>query len=123
MTFPPKVWTGALRRLEAKLPEFTYEAWIAPLAIGPSAGERLVVLCPSTFHRDRVRNSFESVISDAFADELGRSVAVDFDVRKDLTPIARETKPTSVAKAARAVGSNPQPDAQPVPAHRGTEQG
>ena len=122
MTFPPKVWTGVLRRLKAKLPEFTHEAWIVPLAIGPSTPERLVVLCPSTFHRDRVRNSFHSLISEAFADELGHSIAVEFDVREipDATgtphapdasePVSvdrRPMTPTKIRTLATRTGSTP----------------
>jgi len=57
MTFSPKVWGDVLRRLQNELPEFAYDAWIAPLAV-KSVQDRVLLGCPSSFHRDRVRNHY-----------------------------------------------------------------
>lgn len=85
MTFPPEVWSGVLRRLSQKLPAFTFEAWIAPLTLHDDGLDRVIVLCPTPFHRDRVRNSLREPITDAIRDELGRRSTIDFDVQ-DLPP-------------------------------------
>ncbi len=80
MTFPPEVWSGVLRRLHETLPAFTYEAWVAPLLIGEACSDRVVVLCPTPFHRDRVRHTLREPIADAFSDEIGTRPPLDFDV-------------------------------------------
>jgi len=61
MTFPPKVWGDVLRRLQEEIPEFAFRAWIAPLAI-KRADDRLLLGCPSSFHRDRVRAQYLEAI-------------------------------------------------------------
>jgi chromosomal replication initiator protein len=65
MTFSPKVWGDALRRLQDEIPEFAFDAWIAPLAVKLADGH-VVLGCPSSFHRDRVRNHYASVILDSW---------------------------------------------------------
>jgi len=54
MTFSPKVWGDALRRLQNEIPEFAFDAWITPLSV-KIAADRLVLGCPTSFHRERVR--------------------------------------------------------------------
>ena len=54
MTFSPKVWGDALRRLQNEIPEFAFDAWITPLTVKISA-DRLILGCPTSFHRERVR--------------------------------------------------------------------
>jgi chromosomal replication initiator protein len=54
MTPSPKVWYDALCRLQNEIPDFAIDAWIAPLAV-KIHGECLVLGCPTSFHRDRVR--------------------------------------------------------------------
>lgn len=61
MTSSPKVWGDALRLLQEEIPDFAFEAWIAPLAVKLSA-TRVVLGCPSSFHRERVRNHFSAAI-------------------------------------------------------------
>ena len=61
MTFSPKVWGDVLRRLQDEIPDFAFDAWIAPLAV-KIADEHLVLGCPSSFHQDRVRNHYADVI-------------------------------------------------------------
>ncbi len=80
MTFPPEVWSGVLRRLRKELPAFSFDAWIAPLVVGEAHEERVVLLCPTSFHRDRVRNTLGRSIAAAFTEALGRSPALEFDV-------------------------------------------
>ena len=61
MTFSPKVWGDALRRLQDEIPDFVFDAWITPLE-AKIVDDRLVLGCPTSFHRDRVRlNHIESI--------------------------------------------------------------
>ena len=57
MTSPPKLWDGVLRRLGAETPPVALEAWIHPLSVREEA-DRLVLLAPTAFHRERVRARF-----------------------------------------------------------------
>lgn len=61
MTFSPKVWGDALCRLQDEIPDFAFDAWIAPLAVKVTDG-RVSLGCPSSFHRDRVRNHYAATI-------------------------------------------------------------
>ncbi|MEZ4279917.1 MAG: DnaA/Hda family protein [Myxococcota bacterium] len=61
MTSVPKVWRDALRLLQDEIPEFAFEAWIAPIAVKLSEG-RLLLGCPNAFHRERVRTHFSDGI-------------------------------------------------------------
>lgn len=61
MTSAPKVWGDALRLLQDEIPDFAFEAWIAPIAVKLS-DERVVLGCPTTFHRERIRSHFSALI-------------------------------------------------------------
>jgi chromosomal replication initiator protein len=61
MTSAPKVWGDALRLLQDEIPDFAFEAWIAPIAVKLS-DERVVLGCPTTFHRERIRTHFSALI-------------------------------------------------------------
>src|SRR5512134_817912 len=51
---PQQLWDGVLRRLGAEISSHTLEAWVRPLEPRVE-GERLRLVCPSAFHRERVR--------------------------------------------------------------------
>jgi len=54
MTSTARVWGEALLRLREEIPDFAYDAWIAP--VDAKLGEDGVILgCPTSFHRDRLR--------------------------------------------------------------------
>ena len=61
MTSTSRVWGDVLRRLQNEIPDFAFEAWIAPLA-AKKAGDRLLLGCPTSFHRDRVRKHYAAHI-------------------------------------------------------------
>ena len=65
MAFSPKVWGDALRRLQDEIPDFAFDAWIAPLVVKVTDGH-VVLGCQSSFHRDRVRNHYADVILDCW---------------------------------------------------------
>ena len=65
MTSVPKVWGDALRLLQDEIPDFAFEAWIAPLAVKLSdAG--IVLGSPTSFHRERVRIHFSETIQNCW---------------------------------------------------------
>lgn len=57
MTFSPKVWGDALRRLRDEIPDFAFDAWIAPLSV-KLVDDRILLGCQTSFHRDRVRAQY-----------------------------------------------------------------
>ncbi len=81
MTFSPKVWGDALRRLQNETPDFAFDAWIAPLQAKVAKDQatgapRIVLGCPNSFHRDRVRLHHLPAIERAL-EEAVRSEAAD----------------------------------------------
>jgi chromosomal replication initiator protein len=87
MTSPPKVWDGVLRRLGSETSAVGIEAWIQPLAVQEEP-DRLLLLAPSTFHRDRVRTHFASRIGCLAAEVGGRPLAVSVEVSPGAAPLA-----------------------------------
>jgi chromosomal replication initiator protein len=70
-----------VRRLGAEIPEFTLDAWIRPLAVEEDAGA-LRLLCPTSFHRERLRKRFLERIVRCAADEAGGRVEVELAVEQ-----------------------------------------
>lgn len=92
MTFSPKVWGDALRRLQNETPDFAYDAWIAPIqakvAKDPATGAPRVVLgCPNSFHRDRVRLHHLAAIERAIGEAMRASDPAAQGTRADTTPV------------------------------------
>lgn len=117
---PPPLWDGILRRLGAEVPAFAVEAWLAPL-VPEADGEGIVLLCPSPFHRDRVRDRYLPSIEARAQEEAGRPVPVSLglglrraDLRVDVR--ARGTM-QSVAAAPLAVAAPPA-TTRPAPMQR-----
>jgi chromosomal replication initiator protein len=79
MTSPPTVWDGVLRRLGSETSPVGIEAWIRPLAVREEP-DRLVLLAPNAFHRDRVRSHFASRIGCLASEVGGRPFAVAIEV-------------------------------------------
>jgi chromosomal replication initiator protein DnaA len=61
MAFSPKVWDDVLRRLQDEIPDFAFNAWIAPLAVKVTE-DHVTLGCPTSFHRDRVRDHYADAI-------------------------------------------------------------
>jgi chromosomal replication initiator protein len=73
------------------MPPFALEAWIGPLvardfdpAQHDGSSDRLILGCPTAFHRDRVRERFLTDIERCAAAEAGLPVAVDLVVAPPL---------------------------------------
>ena len=119
MTSPP-LWDGVLRRLGAEVPAYAVEAWLAPL-VPETDGESLVLLCPTPFHRDRVRERYLSSIETHAAGEAGRPVPVSLglglrraNVRVDVRASGVRTEIMAGAPAIPA----PAPGGRPSPLQR-----
>jgi chromosomal replication initiator protein len=121
MTFTPEVWDGVVRRLRLELPEFICEAFVENLTVAV-CGEGLRVLCPTPFHRDRVRSHYFGTIRDCIAKEMGRAVELEItvgesDIRASATPTRAPTpKPTPAPARTPRVPPLPDqgPDQRPV---------
>ena len=116
MSCPPQLWDGVLRRLGAELPAFALEAWLRPLVAEPDErGIRL--LCPSAFHRDRVRERFMGGIARAAEAEAGHSVRIELDVRKPPrgTAPVTATAPTAASERRASPASAAAPTPVPAP--------
>ncbi len=74
VTFSPKVWCDVLRRLQEEIPDFKFEAWIAPLAV-KVANDHVLLGCPSSFHRDRVRNYYGDSIRACLQADGGSAIS------------------------------------------------
>lgn len=109
MTNPP-VWDGVLRRLGDEVPAFSLEAWMRPL-VAQCADDSVRIVCPSAFHRDRVRERFWAPITRAVTAEWGRTVTISLDVADVAAPAAVAAEP-----AADAATSTPAVGAQIAPA-------
>jgi len=81
---PPLFWTAVLSRLAAEVGRFALEAWLEPLEAEPVEADATVgglrLLCPSPFHRDRVRDRFLRHIEASAAAEAGRPVPIVLEV-------------------------------------------
>ncbi len=121
MTFPPKVWDGVLRRLEGELSPFTVDAWLRPLtplqltAVAETAQEQptLHLLCPSQFHRDRVRDRFLDRIERVASELLGGLAGVRLEV-SDGEGVALTAEPVPGAVGERR--ADPMDTFEPEPA-------
>ena len=72
MSCEPKIWGDTLCRLQKAIPDFAYATWIAPLVVKTSS-ERIVLGCPSSFHRDRVRIQYRDLLERSLATDSRRS--------------------------------------------------
>ena len=107
MTFPPEVWDGVLRRLQARVAPISFDLWLSKID-GIPAGEALELRCPNQFHCDRIREYFLSTIEDCLTEELGRRVPIRIEVSRpegasDLPPAcAKESASTSKLAVCRS---------------------
>ena len=107
MTFPPEVWDGALRRLQARVAPISFDRWLSEIDAAPN-GEAFELRCPTKFHCDRIREYFLSDIEFCLGEELGRRVPL-------LIKIAAPTGQCDDAKRAKpqSGSTGPRSAAQP----------
>ena len=128
MTFSPKVWGDALRRVQDEIPDFAFEAWIKPLAV-KFADDRIVLGCKTSFHRDRVRVHYVDLINQCWM--AARAAATDGSATQSgghLDLLTMEEFKATAGKAIEtrlpdritATGSMPAPDGNAVSQQAGT---
>ncbi len=100
----PRIWEGVLRRLGAQLPAFSVEAWLVPIVAQVDA-DRLRLVCPSSFHRERVRRDFYDQIAASAAAEFGHSVQIELCIE--------EVRPTPALRVETARPAEPSAPARP----------
>jgi chromosomal replication initiator protein len=79
MDSPPRLWDGVLRRLGTETAPLALEAWLHPLAVREES-DRLVLLAPTAFHRERVRARFEARIRSLIEELRGRPLQLCIEV-------------------------------------------
>ncbi|MCW2984827.1 MAG: dnaA [Conexibacter sp.] len=79
-TDPAPIWTRLQAELRQRVPESTYDVWLAPLRWGGLDGERVVVLAPAEV-RAWVQQRFVGILQDAARTVLGAGSAATIEVR------------------------------------------
>ncbi len=101
MTFPPEVWNSVLRRLQDRVPSLSYESWLRPI-VPRKMDDGLELLCPSPFHRDRVRDCFLPLVTSCLGEETGHSMSVRVGIAKPATPGDANVDAASALEVAEA---------------------
>jgi chromosomal replication initiator protein len=99
------IWTRLQAELRDRVPESTYDVWLAPLRFGGRDGERLTVLAPAEV-RAWVQQRYVGVLEDAARAALGDAGA------RATVELRDEDAPAASAPPARKAGRT----TQPVPA-------
>jgi chromosomal replication initiator protein len=115
MTSPLAAWDGALRRLNAELPQLALKAWILPLGI-QADGPGLVLLAPTPFHAERVRARYLEMIELALEQEAEAPVKVRIDVEQSPGRSKEAVAPRAPALARPADAPSPPAAAPRAPA-------
>ena len=93
MNCTPKTWQAAIERLRHQIPEFAYASWIAPLSI-KLAPDRVVLGCPSSFHRDHVRIVYSELLESLVREVLKDNDAAALDTEASDCAGAADRKTT-----------------------------
>ena len=67
----PELWAACATILRGQVPEPTYNAWLASLALVEVSGSRGVVAAPSSIVREQAAARFQAMIEQALADATG----------------------------------------------------
>src|SRR5271157_427189 len=118
----PLIWDGVLRRLGAEIPSFALEAWVRPI-VARVDESGLHLLCPSAFHRERLRERFLKPILASACAEAGRAIDVHLRIAEESSRVAREageaeSPPASPAHSADADRSGSAAAHPPAPVQR-----
>jgi len=114
----PEIWDGVLRRLRRELSALALDAWIGPLA-AEAADDGVRLLCPSAFHRERVRERYLARITEHVTHECGRPVPVVLAVGAAAAEAPERAGPASVPEPRpRVFPVRPDEARRPEPAPR-----
>jgi chromosomal replication initiator protein len=116
------------------MPSFSLDAWIRPLSLhledggdgggdGKEKGNRARILCPTAFHRDRVRERFLGPLTSSIREELGRAVEIELvlcppppEDQHSAEKSAPPTRPSKKPQSAPVAAVRRAPVSVPVPA-------
>jgi chromosomal replication initiator protein len=114
----PQIWDGVLRRLGDEIPSFALEAWVRPIvARVDESGLRL--LCPSAFHRERLRERFLKPILACACAEAGRTIDVHLQIaQENLATEGARCEPELVATSSPAAEEERVCARAPLPVQR-----
>jgi chromosomal replication initiator protein len=104
---PPPTWTRLQAELRQRVPESTFDVWLAPLRPGPSDGDSLVVLAPAEV-RGWVAQRFVGVLEDAARAVLGAGATVELRDASD--PAGTPARRGGLASPAHAPAAPPADD-------------
>ncbi|HEX2259720.1 MAG TPA: DnaA/Hda family protein, partial [Actinomycetota bacterium] len=88
------LWTHASSLLRQQLAPPTYQSWIAPMRVGASSQDELVLLVPSKFAKDWIEPRYLPLLTNAVSDAAGRPLSVRIDVAPESPP---ESAPPALA--------------------------
>ncbi len=74
------VWTTVRDTLRERMLPQSFETWIAPLALGSLTEDIAQVIAPNAFYIEWLAQHYDAHIANAFAEALGRTVAVEYTV-------------------------------------------
>ncbi|WP_445148006.1 chromosomal replication initiator protein DnaA [Baekduia sp. Peel2402] len=94
------IWTRLQAELRHRVPESTYDVWLAPLRPGPTEGDRLVVFAPPEV-RGWVAQRFAGVLEEAARTVLGANAQIELRDEGE-APTAHAPHHASHAPASRA---------------------
>lgn len=120
---PPSLWGDVLRRLGDEVPAYAMEAWLAPL-VPRIEGTGLVLVCPTPFHRERVRERYLDVLVARVAEAAGEALPVTLGLPDRAlsrpAPAVSEALPALVRALPEAARSAPgaAPVSRPAPLQR-----
>ena len=97
-------WDDVLRRLKQDIPAFTLDAWIACLGV-EERPDGLLLLCPTPFHRERVRDRYLTAIQFR-ADECAKKpVEIELGLGPGRAVAPRKVEPAPDAVANETVSA------------------
>jgi chromosomal replication initiator protein len=108
------VWNGVLRRLGTEMPSISLDAWIRPLTVREEP-DRLVLLAPTPFHRDRVRSRFAAQLASLACEVGSRPVEVSIELAPEC-PAAACAAAAAAPTPALAATAEPGPVRPPMAA-------
>jgi len=116
MTLPPEVWASVVRQLAKELPAFAVQAWLDPIVPSPDRdSSSLRLLCPSPFHRDRVRKHYLRAITRCLGEQLGSQPDVHLELSDGVDPLPGEEEPMVDAAVVPEAPERAAPAPAPAP--------
>jgi chromosomal replication initiator protein len=103
-------WNDVVRLLEAETPPFVIEAWVRPL-IAEVSGDRIRLLCPSSLHRDRIRDRFLRQIRKYATAKAGKAIEIELDLAAPAPAVPDSTAPAKRTSSAPESTTPPKPPA------------